>query len=67
MGTKVRVLVDTYVDGVSYAPNQVVDFPAQQAQALAKSGNVDPAKDAVDYCVQELGVAVIVHQPVATS
>lgn len=61
MGTKVRVLVQTKVDGQTYEPNAVVDFPVAVAKSLEKAGSVDSSDEAVAYCVNELGVAVVVH------
>lgn len=57
MGTKVRVLVDC----LGYKPDQVVDFPPSVAKQLAESGQVDPNKDAVNYCLKELNAAIVVH------
>lgn len=61
MGTKVRVLCTIRVDGVEYRPNQVVDLPPAVAKSFAAEGQVDPHKDAIAYCVRELGAEVIVH------
>lgn len=61
MGTKVRVLCTIRVDGVEYHPNQVVDLPPAVAKSFAAEGQVDPHKDAIAYCVRELGAEVIVH------
>ena len=66
MGTKVRILTDVNIDGVSYKANQVVDLPAATAKAQQESGAVDAHKEAVSYCVNELGAQVVIHQlPVA--
>ena len=62
MGTKVRILAACRVGGVAYSPNQVVDFPAVVAKALAADGQVDAHKEAVAYCVNKLGAEVITHQ-----
>jgi ABC-type nitrate/sulfonate/bicarbonate transport system substrate-binding protein len=62
MGTKVRILVATHVGGVLYYPDQVVDLPAVTAKQLVAGGQVDAHKEAVAYCVNELGAEVIVHQ-----
>lgn len=61
MGTKVRVLCMINVDGVEYKPDQVVDLPAGIAKSLAAEGQVDPHKEAVAYCVKELGAEVVMH------
>lgn len=61
MGTKVRVLCAIRVDGVQYQPNQVVDLPPAVAKSFAAEGQVDPHKDAIAYCVRNLGAEVIVH------
>lgn len=62
MGTKVRILVAGPIAGVMYKPNQVVELPHALAKAHAADGIVDPHNEAVAYCVNELGAAVIVHQ-----
>jgi ABC-type nitrate/sulfonate/bicarbonate transport system substrate-binding protein len=61
MGTKVRILAALQLDGVSYQPNQVVDMPPAAAKAFTADGQVDANKDAVNYCIKELGAEVIVH------
>lgn len=61
MGTKVRVLCAITIDGASYRPDHVVDFPAALARALAADGSVDTNKDAVAYCINDLGAAVTLH------
>ena len=66
MGTKVRILAACRVGGVAYTPNQVVDFPAPVAKALAADGQVDVHKEAIAYCINELGAEVITHQAAPT-
>lgn len=61
---KVRVLVDVLVEGVSYASNQLVAFPAEIAKQLKAAGSVDDDKGAVAFCVSE-GVEVVEHAPQA--
>lgn len=61
MGTKVRILVDVKLDGQSYAPNSVVDLPSAVAKSLVESGQADANKEAVAYCIKELGAEVTVH------
>lgn len=67
MGTKVRILAVVMLDGITYHPNQVVDFPPAVAKALAADGQVDPNKNAVAYCVEQLGAEVVVHSVAPTS
>lgn len=62
MGTKVRILTAVTLDGIRYQANQVVDLPASTAKAQQAAGVVDPHKDAVAYCVNELGAQVVVHK-----
>ena len=62
MGTKVRVLTALLIGTVGYQANQVVDLDPALAKSLAKDGQVDPSKEAVAYCINELGEKVIVHQ-----
>lgn len=61
MGTKVRILTDVKIDGVSYQANQVVDLPAATAKAQQAAGAVDAHKEAVAYCVNELGAVAVIH------
>lgn len=61
MGTKARVLIATTVDGESYVPNDVVDFPAALAKTLKAAAQVDTDKAAVAYCLDELGAKVKTH------
>lgn len=62
MGTKARILMSTRIDDIDYQPNQVVDFPAAMARALAKEGVVDANADAVGFCIDQLGAVVVQHQ-----
>lgn len=62
MGTKVRVLADSQVEGITYKPNQVVDFPAGVAKQLVAAGNADASAEAIAYCTDELHAEVIVHK-----
>lgn len=61
---KVRVLTAVLVEGVSYAGNQVVAFPAEIAKQLKAAGSVDDAKEAVAFCLSE-GAEVVEHAPQA--
>lgn len=63
MGTKVRMLSDQPVDGITYKTNQVVDFPTGTAKSLKMQGVADDTPEAVAYCVNELGAEVVVHDP----
>ena len=47
--TRARVLLRTVVDGVSYAPDDVIELDANEIAALADSGEVDPHPDAIAY------------------
>lgn len=58
---KVRILSVVHLDGEKYQPNQVVDLPAAIAKSFAEQGQVDTHKDAVAYCINELGAEVVVH------
>lgn len=61
MGTKVRILADTQVQGVDYKPNQVVDLPDDIAKSLVKEGVADSNKAAIAYCTTELKAEVVTH------
>lgn len=63
MAKKVRVLVDTRIEGIDYKIDQVVELPDGVAKAYAKEGVVDIAPEAVSY-VLGLGAEVIVHTEV---
>ena len=62
--TNVRILRDVPVDGVSYAPNDLVDLPADKAKQLVADGAADDSKDAVAYC-KTAGAKLIKHKPKA--
>lgn len=62
MGTKVRILVALSIGGVMFKPDQVVDLPAALAKQHAAAGEVDTHKEAVAYCINELGSEVIVYE-----
>ncbi|MGL6245640.1 hypothetical protein [Pseudomonas sp.] len=62
MGIKVRILTAFTLDGIDYHPNQVVDFPVATAKAQEAAGTVDAHKEAVSYCVNDLGAVVVIHK-----
>ena len=57
----VRVLCEVLVDGVKYAPDSVVTFPAGVFQQLKEFGSIDESKGAVDYCLS-LGIKAVEHK-----
>ena len=57
----VRVLSAVLIEGVSYAPDSVVTFPAGLFQQLKEFGSVDESKGAVDYCLS-LGIKAVEHK-----
>ena len=59
----VRVLCEVLVDGVKYAPDSVVTFPAGVFAQLKEFGSVDESKCAVDYCAS-IGIKPIEHEAV---
>jgi hypothetical protein len=59
------MLVDQRVDGLDYKGNQVVDFPNELADKLVAGGAADNNKNAVQYCIDELGAKPIVHEDLA--
>ena len=61
MPKQARILVDTYLDGQIYKPDQVVEFDNETAKALAAAGNIDLDRGAVLYCVDELKVQMVKH------
>lgn len=61
MGKKVRVLVGCTLGGIPFQPDQVVDLPDALAKTHTASGEVDPHKDAVAYCINELKADVITY------
>lgn len=67
MGTKVRILVACAIGGMSFKPDQVVDLPATLAKQHAAAGEVDPNKEAVAYCVNELKAEVIAYEAPLTA
>lgn len=58
---KVRILANTVIDGIQYLPNQVVDIPAALVKSFKQSGVVDDTREAVAYCIDELGAEVLKH------
>ena len=56
-----RVLCEVLVDGVKYAPDSVVTFPAGVFQQLKEFGSIDESKGAVDYCLS-LGIKAVEHK-----
>lgn len=59
----VRVLAGFPLEGVSYAPGQLVGLPADLAEQLQKAGSVDPHKDALAACKAN-GFELIGHKPI---
>lgn len=59
--TACRVLLALTVDGVSYAVDDLVQFPADQIASYADDGSVDPHPDAVAYCHETLGKPLQIH------
>ncbi|SEC73622.1 hypothetical protein [Pseudomonas anguilliseptica] len=59
--TPCRILSACKLDGVGYAPNQVVEFPTVMLGPLKEHGLVDPNKASVEYCLKELGAVAVVH------
>ncbi len=58
---KVRMLVDAFIDGQKYKPNQVVEFEDGQAKALVKGGQADDSKEAVVYAMSLPGAELVTH------
>ena len=59
---KVRILVDHVVDEKKYRANDVVEFDAETAASLVKSGVADDHKAAVAYALEQNGGAVAKHE-----
>lgn len=57
----VRVLTPIQVEGVNYASNDLVQFPAELAASLLAAGAVDDSSAAVDYCLT-LGATPTEHK-----
>jgi len=55
-----RILATVMLDGLTYKPDQVVEFEAGIANDLADQGAVDKHKDAVAYAVTQ-GAKAIRH------
>lgn len=58
---KVRVLAAWPLEGRTYQPNQVVQVEDAKVKQAIKDGVVDGGKDAVAYCINELGAQIVVH------
>lgn len=59
--TRVRVLVDVAINGITYHPDDVVDLPLETAKAHSKEGDVDPNPDAVAYALSQNPGATKAH------
>ena len=59
--TTVRVLVDLYIEGRVYRPNDVVNLDDAVAAALQADGQVDSDASALAYCTAELGAEAQTH------
>lgn len=46
----VRILVGTRIDGIDYAPNELLEVDERIARQLVRDGVADDSKAAVDYC-----------------
>lgn len=63
----VRVLSGLTLDGQKYAPNSLVTLDDKRVKSLEASGDVDSDAEAVSYCREQLGVAVIDHAEVVAA
>lgn len=61
MAKQARILVDVYLEGQIYTPDQVVEFDDKIAKFLAQEGRIDLAREAVLYCVDALGAKPVKH------
>lgn len=61
--SKVRVLKDIEVDGVTYTSGSFVDLPDAVAKSLV--GSVDANKEAVDAAENVLKLELVKHKPAA--
>lgn len=59
---KVRVIATWSIQGLEYRPNQVVELDELLAKQGIKDGYADGSKEALRYCLDELGVEVVVHE-----
>lgn len=55
---KARVLVDARFGDIALKPNDVIEAPASIIESFGDS--VDSSDDAVGFCIDQLGVQVIV-------
>lgn len=55
---RARVLVDARFGDITLKPNDVIEAPASIIKSLGDS--VDSSADAVGFCIDQLGVQVIV-------
>lgn len=63
---KARILVDTFVDGVPYKCNQIIEAEESVIKDLVKAGEADASAPAVKYMLEEAGADVVKHaSPVA--
>ena len=58
--TRVRILSDTWLDGICYAPDVLLDLAHPLAERLVASGHADAHPDAVAYCMSR-GITPLNH------
>ena len=59
---KARVLRAVSIEGVAYAPDEVVQLDEKLAKAHESDGALDLNSAAVAYCEKTLGVAPVKHE-----
>jgi hypothetical protein len=62
MDKTVRLLLDQQIEGLQYKCNQVVEMAPALAKGLVANALADDSKAGIDYCINDLGAKVIVHE-----
>lgn len=63
---KIRILIDTTIDGHRYLCNEVVNLDAKLAKAQVDIGAADDDASAVKYCTDDLRQSVTEHDQKGT-
>lgn len=51
--TRLRILADVTLDGARFAPDSLIDAPAELAAQLVAGGHADDHPDAVAHCLAQ--------------
>lgn len=58
--TRLRILADVTLDGALYAPDSLIDAPAELAAQLVAGGHADDHPDAVAHCLAQGSIPIAI-------